>query len=39
VFPETWVQTCIVHYADTPVMPTRLRKPLRVVGSLVGLSA
>jgi putative transposase len=23
VFPETWVQTCIVHYADPPVMPTR----------------
>jgi putative transposase len=30
VFPETTVQTCIVHYADLPVMPTR------VAGSLGG---
>ena len=22
VFPQTTVQTCIVHYADLPVMPT-----------------
>jgi putative transposase len=22
VYPETVVQTCIVHYADLPVMPT-----------------
>ena len=24
VYPHTWVQTCIVHYADLRVMPTRL---------------
>ena len=30
VFPKTVVQTCIVHYADLPVMPTR------VVGSCGG---
>jgi len=23
VFPKAWVQTCIVHYADSRVMPTR----------------
>jgi putative transposase len=23
IFPNTTVQTCIVHYADSPVMPTR----------------
>jgi len=22
IFPKTTVQTCIVHYADLPVMPT-----------------
>ena len=26
LFPRTTVQTCIVHYADPPVMPTRLSK-------------
>jgi putative transposase len=26
-FPATTVQTCIVHYADLPVMPTRVEKP------------
>jgi putative transposase len=25
VFPQAWVQTCIVHYADSRVMPTRAR--------------
>jgi hypothetical protein len=24
IFPKTTVQTCIVHYADLPVMPTRV---------------
>ncbi|HSB25751.1 MAG TPA: IS256 family transposase [Burkholderiaceae bacterium] len=25
VYPDTWVQTCIVHYADARVMPTGVR--------------
>jgi hypothetical protein len=28
VFPQTTVQTCIVHYADVPVMPTRGKEAL-----------
>jgi len=26
VFPTSWVQTCLVHYADSRVMPTRARR-------------
>ena len=32
VLTSAW-QRCTVHYADPLVMPTRLRKPLRVAGS------
>jgi hypothetical protein len=39
VFPETWVQTCIVHYADPPVMPTRLRMRLQIARSAIVMSA
>jgi transposase-like protein len=39
VFPETWVQTCIVHYADSRVMPTLAREACDACGSLVMLSA
>ncbi|MGP0050911.1 MAG: IS256 family transposase [Solirubrobacteraceae bacterium] len=28
VYPQAWVQTCIVHYADPPVMPTRFGDPV-----------
>jgi putative transposase len=28
VFPQTTVQTCIVHYADPAVMPTRVVEPV-----------
>jgi putative transposase len=31
VFPETWVQTCIVHYADLPVMPTSDENRLHIL--------
>ena len=30
IFPNTTVQTCIVHYADFPVMPTRVEKPPQI---------
>jgi len=39
VFGEVPVQRCVRHYADSPVMPTRLGKLLRVVGSRVLVSA
>jgi putative transposase len=39
VYPKTWVQTCIVQYADLPVMPMRVGKPLQLAGSVVGVSA
>jgi transposase-like protein len=32
VFPLTTVQTCIVHYADVRVMPTRLENRLQILG-------
>ena len=32
IFPKTTVQTCIVHYADLPVMPTRGEDRLQTVG-------
>ena len=35
IFPQTTVQTCIMHCADPLVMPTWLRKALRVAGSAV----
>ena len=40
VFPATTVQTCIVHYADLPVMPTRVAVPCgggRIKGDGVGI--
>ena len=33
VYPQTTVQTCIVHYADQLVMPTWLGKPQQIAGS------
>src|SRR3954451_22690176 len=39
VFPQAWVQTCIVHYADSRVMPTRAAKPLQIAESEALLSA
>jgi transposase-like protein len=33
IFPTTTVQTCIVHYADLPVMPSRGEDRLQTVGS------
>jgi putative transposase len=39
VFPQTTVQTCIVHYADPPVMPSPLGKPPQLAGSKVIVSA
>jgi putative transposase len=32
IFPRTTVQTCIVHYADTVVMPTRSTILLQIAG-------
>jgi len=32
VFPDTVVQTCVVHYADLRIMPTWPRNPLRRTG-------
>jgi len=32
VFPKTWVHTCIVHYADVRVMPTRARRACNAAG-------
>jgi putative transposase len=32
VFPQAWVQTCIVHYADALVMPTRVRRACKSAG-------
>jgi len=32
VFPQTWVQTCLVHYADRRVMPTRMSRRWAVAG-------
>ena len=34
VFPQAWVQTCIVHYADLLVMPTQAGRPL--IGRVAG---
>jgi len=39
IFPETIVQTCIVHYADPAVMPTAARRVRRHRCSRVMLSA
>jgi transposase-like protein len=39
VFPQTWTQTCIVHYADSRVMPTRARIACGDHGSRLRLSA
>ena len=39
VFPETWVQTCIVHYADPAFMPTRVGWAWRYRRSRLMLSA
>jgi putative transposase len=38
-FPQAWVQTCIVHYADPRVMPTRAWKSLQIAGSVALVSA
>jgi transposase-like protein len=36
VFPQAWVQSCIVHYADLRVMPTGRREAARAaVGARV----
>jgi putative transposase len=32
IFPQTTVQTCIVHYADARVMPTRASRPCEWAG-------
>jgi putative transposase len=32
IFPKTVVQTCIVHYADAPVMLTRCEESLQIAG-------
>jgi putative transposase len=39
IFPQTTVQTCIVHYADLPVMPTRVWKSLQIARSGAVVSA
>ena len=39
VFPHAWVQTCIVHYADPRVMPTRAWKSLQIAESVALVSA
>lgn len=39
VWPDTLVQTCIVHYADVRVMPMMWVVPLRRVGSALARSA
>ncbi len=39
IFPKTTVQTCIVHYADPRVMPTRVRKWLQIAGLVGAVSA
>jgi putative transposase len=39
VFPQAWVQTCIVHYADSRVMPTRARRACGDRGLRLRLSA
>jgi len=39
IFPKTTVQTCIVHYADTRVMPTRQRSACLAAARLLLLSA
>jgi transposase-like protein len=39
VFPHAWVQTCIVHYADCRVMPTRARRAREHRGFGLRLSA
>jgi len=35
IFPKTTVQTCIVHYADAPIMPTFFTKSLQIAGLVV----
>ena len=40
VFPQAWVQTCLVHYADLAVMPTRVAEGVgggRIRRSVVGI--
>jgi putative transposase len=39
VFPHAWVQTCIVHYAGSRVMPTRARRAREHRGLWLMLSA
>jgi putative transposase len=39
VFPKTWVETCIVHYADLRVMPTRRREAAGAAGRARVMSA
>lgn len=39
VFPHAWVQTCIVHYADLRVMPTRRWEAAWEAGSVLAWSA
>jgi len=39
IFPTTTVQTCIVHYADPRVMPTRAWKSLQIAESVALVSA
>jgi transposase-like protein len=38
-WPQTTVQTCVVHYADVRIMPTWAVEPLRGVGSALPRSA
>jgi len=39
VYPQTWVQTCIVHYAEVRVMPRWPRRACNRAGSGVLMSA
>ena len=39
IYPNTVVQTCVVHYADLRVMPTRRRKGAWEAGSALAWSA
>jgi putative transposase len=39
VFPQTWVQTCIVHYDDTRVMRTRVEIAPQIARSAALMSA
>jgi transposase-like protein len=39
VWPQTIVQTCIIHYSEVAIMPMLLRVPVRRLGSGLRLSA